>query len=139
MAKNRDYIRGLQTRRDEFKRELADLLQALKEGNKRIQKLNTAIYGIDQLLALEGISPEPSSEAGDGDGIPGELTLANILKSILADRRYHSVDDLVEAVKQNGYEFGPKSPLRAVGFTLLGLGRGGKYQRNNDGKWRFVG
>ena len=135
MSASKEYIRGLQERRTEFRKQREELAQTLKDGSERMLNLNGAIAGIDQLLLLEGINPEPvPAENGKS-----EQSLAEIINVILSDRKYHSVPELAEEAARKGYVFGKKSPLRAVGFTLMGLARNGKYAKTNDGHWKFSG
>ena len=132
MTKDKEYVHGLLTRRADFQKEREELMQTLKSGQERLQTLNGAIVGIDQLLVIEGVNPEPVDVSSD-------QTLADLLRILMSDKKYHTVEELAEAAKERGFGFGARSALRSVGFTLLGMGRGGKYVKTNDGHWKFVG
>lgn len=136
MSKEDPYIQGLLSRRIGYQKEREELLETLKAGQEHMQTLNGAIAGIEQLLRLEGIQPDsakPPSTVSD------EKSLADVLKLILADKKPRSVEELAELIKEIGFDFEGKSPLRAIGFTLMGIGRGEKYTKFSDGRWKFVG
>jgi hypothetical protein len=136
MSKESPYVQGLLSRRVDFQKEREELLETLKIEQEHLQTLNGAIAGIEQLLLLEGIKPDsakPTSAA------PESKSLADVLKIILSDRKPRGVEELVEMVQELGIDFEGKSPLRAVGFTLMGIGRGEKYTKLSDGRWKFNG
>lgn len=136
MSKDNAYVQGLISRRADFQKERERIMQMLKEGQERLQTLNGAVMGIDQLLLLEGVKPHPPATSIE---VSGEQTLADALKLLLSDKKPRTVEELIELAKENGINFDNKNPIRAVGFTLMGIGRGGKYIKLDDGRWKFTG
>ncbi len=136
MNKENPYVQGLLSRRIDFQKEREELLETLKAEQEHLQTLNGAIAGIEQLLRLEGIQPD---SAKPPSAVSNDKSLADVLKLILADRKPRSVEELAELLKEIGFDFEGKSPLRAIGFTLMGIGRGEKYTKVSDGRWKFTG
>ena len=134
-----EFTRSLQRRLVALQAERATLITKLKEGNDKLQTMNGAIAGIYQLLQLEGVKPNSGAELNQSPLSANGAKLADVLNSLMADRQYHTVDELVESVKANGFNFERKNPKRAVSFTLLGLARGHKFERVGDGRWRYIG
>lgn len=138
MNKDSAYVQGLVSRQADFKKEREALMQSLKDGQDRLQTLNGAIAGIDQLLILEGIAPVIGTSTAS-TVISEDQSLAEVLKMILSDKKPRTVEELAELLKETGFDFENKNPLRAIGFTLMGIGRGEKYTKLNDGRWKFTG
>ncbi|MGH9428992.1 MAG: hypothetical protein ACRD2L_22130 [Terriglobia bacterium] len=133
-----NFIHSLRAKAAELKSERDQLLRRLDEGQKRLSTLNGAIAGIDQLLQLEGADPTPESHGKQVNG-SGDSSLADILKRLLSDRKYHAPEELVAAAKANGFDFGGKREIPSVNFTLMGLQRAGDFERDSNGRWRFTG
>ncbi|TAK70992.1 MAG: hypothetical protein EPO19_05735 [Betaproteobacteria bacterium] len=138
MSKDSTYVQGLLSRQTDFKKEREELMQSLKDGQDRLQTLNGAIAGIDQLLILEGVTPVIATSTAS-TVVSEDQSLAEVLKMILSDRKPRTVEELAELLKETGFDFENKNPLRAVGFTLMGMGRGEKYTKFSDGRWKFIG
>jgi len=137
MSKDSAYVQGLLSRQADFKKEREELMQSIKDDQDRLQTLNGAITGIDQLLVLEGVSPVIATSTASTI-VSEDRSLSALLASLLSDGKSRSVEELVKAVEETGFDFEGKNPLRAVGFTLMGMGRGGKYIKSAEGRWKLA-
>ena len=123
------YVNELINKLEALKNEQEELNVETKSIQDRLSTVNRAIESIQQLLKIEGI---------DSPIFHGEKPLAEFIKDALNDGKAHSVEKIINSVKSMGYEFGDKNPVRSVNFTLLGLKRGGNYERVGK-DWRYVG
>ncbi len=136
MKKDSPNIQGMLSLQANYKKEREELLQSLKEGQDRLQALNGAIAGIDQVLVLEGVNPVVATTTAST--MPEDKSLSALLATLLSDGKARTVDELVDTVKESGFDFEGKHPTRAVGFTLMGMSRGGKYAKSADGRWKLL-
>lgn len=134
---NKELLRKAQ----ELKKEQQSLLAQIRERKQRLATVSGAISGIEQLLVLEGVelsAPDQQSQPTKGNG-RSDIFLPELLKKALADKAFHATEDLAASVEAMGYDFEGKNPLRSVNFTLMGLRRGGGFERRADGHWRYFG
>lgn len=141
MSKDNEFISSLRSKDSILKAERERLLAEMAARNARLQALNGAIAGIEQLLRIEGIGDltesEPSMPLPETPG--QELQFPEILKSIMADRKPYTVSELEQLIRSRGFNFAGKHPQRVIGFTLMGLQRGGKYTKDEAGRWTYSG
>lgn len=130
-----DLNQSLRKRRAELVAEQEQLTATLQKTQHRLGDVTGAISGIDAVLKLEQ-QQEPTNGASSENPTPPQK-LQSVLFSLLADRRPHSTAELAEEAAKQGIDFEEKNPLRAVGFTLLGIKKGGRVQRMDDGRWRL--
>ena len=145
------FIDSLRKKAKELAEERASINAKLMKLNARLTDLNGAIAGIESLLRVEGaagagsaapttptaVTPGPAGSA-PSKGTNGGPQLYTVLISALADGKAHAVPDLVTVAKSQGVTFGDKDPVKAVGFTLLGISRGKGYRRTDDGRYQRV-
>lgn len=134
---------------DSLRKKAADLIEErdklqleMQKGHNRMAALNGAIAGIDQLIKLDETDSVSSGQGELIEKLPAEEStgLPGVLEAVMADKKYRTLDEVTDAVKAAGYDFGERHPKKAVGFTLLGLKRGGKFMRNDvTKKWIYIG
>ncbi len=129
----------LSTERNRLKKKLA-------EGERRLTDINGALAGIETLLRLEGVTLDLSfGTDADTDstkplnGSSEAPALQDVLRHALADRRPHTVEDLIRIAEAKGIVFAGKHPFNTVNFTMMGMSRNKTYERSDDGRWKFVG
>lgn len=128
-----DLNQSLRKKRAELVAEQEQLTADLHKTQQRLGDVNGAIAGIDAVLKLEEPEAPASGNASEAD-VPKDLQA--FLFAALAGRT-RSTPDLVEEATRRGFDFEGKNPHRTIGFTLLGIKKGGRVQRLEDGRWRL--
>jgi hypothetical protein len=113
--------------------------------------VNGAIAGIDALLRVDGlenaddVQKKPGAtlnitvKASTGEVITGGEPphLYDVVNSALQDGKPHSTQEVLEIAQTRGAKLGVH-PLRNVAGTLVGLARGAKVKRLDDGRFQKV-
>jgi hypothetical protein len=139
------FVDSLKKKAQELNGEKLQLHARILRDQTRLNDLISAIDGIEKVLRVEGVdatSPKavsavaPSHSKPDAESPP--VPLYDVLSAALADGKPHEVTELIEVARTRGVQFGSKDPHKAVSFTLLGISRGKKIHRNDDGRWQRV-
>jgi hypothetical protein len=138
------FIDSLKKKSQELNSEKAELQARIIRDQARLNDLIGAISGIETLLRVEGAGQGKTMELPMGSdslkvaGSAVPVPLYDVLASALADGKPHAVTELIHVAKARGVQFGDKDPQKAVSFTLMGISRGKKIHRTDDGRWQRV-
>ncbi len=137
---------SLQKKLAELQAEHNQLTKSITDAQTRLNAVSGAIAGIHALLHVDGIMPndtsmtngvaQPSNGYQPGDRTPPALY--DLITAILADRKQHTVEEVVSVAKNRGVPFGDKDPQKAVAMTLLGISRSKKFKHHPNGTYQRV-
>lgn len=143
-----DYTDTLRKKGREIAKKRAEITERMQADSLELTKLTAAEAGIAALLRLEGVvvpdlpsggNNPPTSKPYAPHKPSKPLLLSDVLKETLSDGQIKHVNDLIDAARSRGIDFGDKSPFRTVNFTLMGIKSGKTIERMEGDRWRRIG
>jgi len=129
-----------------IKQEQTELTKRINALDEKLRVITTMIededakWGQDQPTLFDG---PPKSKVKNLSEKKSKITpqrtgLSQFIFNCLSDMQSHSVSEIVEKAKDRGITFGEKSPGRVIHFALMGMLKGHKIKRQENGEWRIL-
>ena len=122
MYTNSDFLTGLDALIKARSEELTQLSNQKEQLEAKITRLTEWLRQAEALrdaeLKQRGITVPPTPSTGHYQFIG--MTARQAYRAVLREKKKASKNELIEAMKEGGFQFGNKSPRRVLQFAMIG-------------------